>query len=71
MVLDIDQFRPEKGGDPEKVRENQRLRFGDVGMVDKIVESDEKWRKGSTHFTKAMTKSDAIVLKFPLLYFCT
>jgi seryl-tRNA synthetase len=48
MVLDIDEFRPEKGGNPEKVRENQRKRFGDVSMVDKIIESDEKWRKGST-----------------------
>lgn len=45
MVLDIDEFRPEKGGNPEKVRENQRKRFGDVSMVDKIIESDEKWRK--------------------------
>jgi seryl-tRNA synthetase len=60
MVLDIDEFRPEKGGNPEKIRENQRKRFSDVTMVDKIVESDEKWRKGqllkmmqSTHVTYA------------------
>lgn len=46
MVLDIDELRPEKGGNPDKVRENQRLRFNDVTMVDKIIESDEKWRKG-------------------------
>lgn len=45
MVLDIDEFRPEKGGNPEKIRENQRRRFADVSMVDKIIESDEKWRK--------------------------
>ena len=30
MVLDIDQFRPEKGGNPDKIRENQRKRFSDV-----------------------------------------
>ena len=46
MVLDIDQFRPEKGGNPDKIRENQRLRFSDVSMVDKIVQADENWRKG-------------------------
>lgn len=45
MVLDIDQFRPEKGGNPDKIRENQRLRFSDVSMVDKIVQADENWRK--------------------------
>jgi len=45
MVLDIDEFRPEKGGNPDKIRENQRKRFCDVSMVDKIVEADEKWRK--------------------------
>ncbi len=27
MVLDIDLFRTDKGGDPEKMRENQRKRF--------------------------------------------
>ena len=48
MVLDIDQFRPEKGGNPDKIRENQRLRFSDVSMVDKIVQADENWRKGSS-----------------------
>lgn len=46
MTLDIDAFRPEKGGDPEKVRENQKRRFADPAMVDKVVESDELWRKG-------------------------
>ena len=46
MVLDIDQFRPEKGGNPNKIKENQRLRYCNVEMVDKIVEADEKWRKG-------------------------
>ena len=45
MTLDIDTFRPEKGGDPKKVRENQERRFADPIMVDKIVKSDELWRK--------------------------
>ncbi len=46
MTLDIDQFRPEKGGNPDKVRENQKRRFNDPTMVDKVVKSDEEWRKG-------------------------
>jgi len=45
MVLDIDAFRAEKGGNPDKVRENQRKRFKDVAMVDKVMETDENWRK--------------------------
>jgi hypothetical protein len=45
MVLSIDLFRPEKGGDPEKLRENQRKRFKDVKLVDEIVARDEEWRK--------------------------
>merc|ERR1711936_398584 len=32
-------------GNLDKIRENQRKRFCDVSMVDKIVEADEKWRK--------------------------
>ena len=46
MVLDIDAFRAEKGGNPDKVRENQRKRFKDVAMVDKVMETVENWRKG-------------------------
>eukprot|EP00795_Rhopilema_esculentum_P000654 gene654-10360_t len=45
MVLDLDLFRPDKGGDPDAMRENQRKRFKDVGMVDKVTELDGKWRK--------------------------
>ena len=45
MVLDIDLFRPEKGGDPVKMRENQAKRFKDVTLVDRVVEADAKWRK--------------------------
>ena len=46
MVLDIDRFRPEKGGNPEAVKKNQKDRFSDETMVDKIIEADEKWRRG-------------------------
>jgi len=71
MVLDIDEFRPEKGGNPDKIRDNQQKRFGDVTMVDKIVESDEKWRKSKFHschyciiFTKLLFQH---VLKLTIL----
>ena len=45
MVLDIECFRADKGGDPDKVRENQKKRFKDPALVDKVVEADNKWRK--------------------------
>jgi len=45
MVLDIDQFRAEKGGDPAKVKENQKKRFKDETTVDKIIEFDNSWRQ--------------------------
>ena len=34
-----------QGGDPEKVRENQRKRFKDPTSVDKIIELDNSWRQ--------------------------
>lgn len=45
MVLDIECFRADKGGDPDKIRENQKKRFKDPALVDKVVEADNKWRK--------------------------
>ncbi|KAK3101670.1 hypothetical protein FSP39_005358 [Pinctada imbricata] len=45
MVLDIELFRSDKGGDPAKIRENQSKRFKDVTLVDKVVENDTEWRK--------------------------
>ncbi|XP_071455316.1 serine--tRNA ligase, cytoplasmic isoform X2 [Hetaerina americana] len=45
MVLDIELFRPEKGGDPNYVRENQKQRFKDVGLVENVIEKDNKWRQ--------------------------
>ncbi|XP_046393293.1 serine--tRNA ligase, cytoplasmic isoform X2 [Ischnura elegans] len=45
MVLDIELFRPEKGGDLNYVRENQKRRFKDVGLVENVIEKDNKWRQ--------------------------
>lgn len=45
MVLDLDLFRPDKGGDPERVRANVRKRFDNEESVDKIMELDGQWRQ--------------------------
>lgn len=45
MVLDLDLFRTEKGGNPDRIRENQKRRFKDPVLVDKVVEADGKWRQ--------------------------
>ncbi|XP_052780771.1 serine--tRNA ligase, cytoplasmic-like [Mya arenaria] len=45
MVLDIEKFRADKGGDPNKVKENQAKRFKDVTLVDNVVGHDTLWRK--------------------------
>ena len=46
MVLDIELFRADKGGDPAKLKENQAKRFADVTLVDRVIEHDTAWRKG-------------------------
>ena len=45
MVLDLDLFREDKGGDPERVRTNARNRFKDVESVDQVINLDNIWRK--------------------------
>ncbi|KAM4046857.1 serine--tRNA ligase, cytoplasmic [Anomaloglossus baeobatrachus] len=45
MVLELDLFRADKGGNPELVRETQRKRFKDPGLVDALLEADTAWRK--------------------------
>lgn len=45
MVLDLELFRADKGGCPDKIRENQSKRFKDVKLVDNVVDTDAKWRK--------------------------
>ncbi|XP_057800349.1 LOW QUALITY PROTEIN: serine--tRNA ligase-like [Salvia miltiorrhiza] len=44
-MLDINLFREEKGGNPEKIRESQRRRFTDVHIVDEVIELDRAWRQ--------------------------
>uniref|UniRef100_A0A8C4WSE2 Serine--tRNA ligase, cytoplasmic n=1 Tax=Eptatretus burgeri TaxID=7764 RepID=A0A8C4WSE2_EPTBU len=45
MVLDLDLFRADKGGDPDALRSNQRRRFKDPALVDRLLEADTTWRK--------------------------
>ena len=51
MVLDIELFRTDKGGNASKVRENQAKRFKDVTLVDRVTEADTRWRKRKCGFT--------------------
>lgn len=44
MVLDLDLFREDRGGDPNKIRENQKLRFKDLKLVETVLEKDAEWR---------------------------
>ena len=45
MVLDLDLFRPDKGGDPDRVKASVKNRFDDVAQVDLVIELDSSWRK--------------------------
>lgn len=45
MVLDLDLFRVDKGGDANKVKENQKKRFKDVALVEEVISCDTKWRE--------------------------
>jgi len=52
MVLNIDLFRVEKGGNPDLIRISQKGRFADVTLVDKVIEADVEWRKGLKDFLR-------------------
>lgn len=45
MVLDLDLFRSDKGGDPDKIRKNQEKRFKDVALVEAVIAQDTEWRQ--------------------------
>lgn len=44
-MLDINLFREDKGHNPEIIRESQRRRFAEVGLVDEVIELDKAWRQ--------------------------
>lgn len=43
-MLDLNLFRKDRGGNPDLVRESQRRRGKDAGLVDEVLELDAKWR---------------------------
>ena len=45
-MIDINLLRPERGGNPEIVKESQRKRNASVELVDEVIEMDKKWREG-------------------------
>lgn len=45
MVLDLDLFRTDKGGDPERVKASVKDRFDDVTQVDLVIRLDKEWRE--------------------------
>lgn len=47
MPLDINQFRAEKGGNPDLIRESEQRRFSTENLVDQIIELDNQWRKAN------------------------
>lgn len=49
MVLDLQLFRKEKGGNPDEIRESQKKRYKDVKLVDQVIDVDRKWREISYH----------------------
>ena len=42
-MLDIELFR----SNPDLIRESQRRRYKDIGLVDKVIEFDNEWRKSA------------------------
>lgn len=66
MVLDLDLFREDKGGNPESIREYQRKRFKDVSLVDQVIELDTQWRKGNNTFQAPLPTSLPSIIKSSL-----
>lgn len=45
MVLDLELFRDDKGGNIQKIKENQKKRFKDVSLVEVVAAKDSLWRQ--------------------------
>ncbi|TAQ90391.1 hypothetical protein B7494_g1284 [Chlorociboria aeruginascens] len=59
-MLDIFDFIIEKGGNPEKIRESQRLRYAPVEVVDEVISLYEDHRKTHYAATRVNTKINDI-----------
>ncbi|KAG8451376.1 hypothetical protein GDO86_003544 [Hymenochirus boettgeri] len=63
MVLDLDLFREDKGGNPDLVKETQRKRFKDPGLVEALLAADTAWRKWDKDNKVERTYGDCDVRK--------
>jgi seryl-tRNA synthetase len=45
-MLDINKLREDKGGEPDLVRESQKIRGISPATVDDCIAADEEWIKG-------------------------
>ena len=45
MGLDINMIRPDKGGNPDLIRESLKKLYQDHSIVDEIILDDQLWRK--------------------------
>lgn len=57
MVLDLDLFRVDKGGDPALIRETQEKRFKDPRLVDQLVKADGEWRRCKYQYARGVCRS--------------
>lgn len=46
-MLDITDFVADRGGNPNKIKENQRKRFATEGVVDEVYTLYEEARRGN------------------------
>ncbi|EGR33298.1 seryl-tRNA synthetase, putative [Ichthyophthirius multifiliis] len=53
MGLDINEFRPERGGNPNKVRESQKKRNAKIELVDEVIALDKGWVKTQFNYEAA------------------
>ena len=65
MPIDINLLRPDRGGDPEKVKASQRARFDDEAIVDQIMALDAQQRTGKYCLVKLRERWH--VKLFPLI----
>lgn len=67
MVLDLDLFRADKGGDPDRVRANARKRFDKEESVDKVLEFDRQWRAHRYSLDKLNQAKNTISKEYGLI----
>lgn len=67
-MLDINLFRPDRGGDPDRVRLSQRRRHAQVGQVDEVMAADEQWRRAVFQARQARTARNALQARIQGLF---